>query len=143
VDYLQLIRPPAGVRDRKERVALVAQQLKGLARELALPVVVLAQLNREIEKRPDRRPRLSDLRASGAIEAHADVVLLMHRPVEARPELVEVDVAKQRNGPTGEVALYFRRHCMRFESYAPEPPAFGPARGVGATGPGRNGNGVN
>jgi replicative DNA helicase len=96
--------------------------LKGLSRELKVPVVALAQLNREVEQRDDHRPRMSDLRESGAIEQDADVVMLLHReeyykPTEENAGLAQIIVAKQRNGPTGEVTLRFFREYMRFESF--------------------------
>lgn len=130
VDYIQLIE---GQRlkgeSRQEEVARVSKRLKGLARELDLPVVCLAQLNRESERRDDRRPRLADLRESGQIEADADVVILLHRPdlydPNDRPGEADMIVAKNRNGATGTVRLVYLKHCTRFESMAPHipPPA--------------------
>src|SRR5207245_7533137 len=79
VDYLQLIEPENRKQNRQEQVALISHRLKSLARELQLPVVALAQLNRQVEERTEQRPRLADLRESGAIEADADTVLLLHR----------------------------------------------------------------
>lgn len=121
VDYLQLVEPDSRKEPRQEQVAGVSRRLKHLAKELEVPVLALAQVNRGPEDRADRRPRLSDLRESGSIEADADTVLLLHRPDRAEPGaaggLVEVHVAKQRNGPTGEVALAFRRQWMRFEDH--------------------------
>jgi replicative DNA helicase len=119
VDYLQLVEPDNRREARHEQVAGIARRLKYLARELALPVVALAQLNREVENRAGQEPRLSDLRESGGIEADADVVLLLHRP--ANEGVLEVNVAKNRNGPTGNVTLRFRRDVQRIESYAGEP----------------------
>jgi replicative DNA helicase len=124
VDYIQLID---GQRlkgeSRQEEVARVSKRLKGLARELELPVVCLAQLNRESERRDDRRPRLADLRESGQIEADADVVILLHRPdlydPNDRPGEADMIVAKNRNGATGTVRLVYLKHCTRFESMAP------------------------
>jgi replicative DNA helicase len=120
VDYLQLVEPENRRDPRHEQVAGISRRLKALARELAVPVVALAQLNRGVEERQGR-PRLSDLRESGGIEADADVVLLIHRPAE-NPHVVEVIIAKQRNGPTGEVILAFDRKCTRFENYAQDFP---------------------
>jgi replicative DNA helicase len=121
VDYLQLVEPENRRDPRHEQVANISRRLKALARELAVPVVALAQLNRGVEERQGR-PRLSDLRESGGIEADADVVLLMHRPPENQ-HVVEVLVAKQRNGPTGDLTLAFDRRYMRFENYAKDLPS--------------------
>jgi len=116
LDYVQLIEPDNPKANRQEQVASISRRLKGLARELNIPVVALAQLNRASEDRPGRRPRLSDLRESGAIEADADNVLLLHRG--ERPEILEIIVAKQRNGPTGEVLLKFAPQFMHLEDAA-------------------------
>jgi replicative DNA helicase len=131
IDYLQLIEPDNRKDSRQEQVANVSRRLKFLARELAIPVVALAQVNRSSEDRQDHRPRLSDLRESGAIEQDSDTVLLLHRPELYEPGqhegIVEVLVAKQRNGPTGEVTLTYVKQFMRFENFAIEPPiSFGP-----------------
>ena len=118
VDYLQLIRcPGAAVRERE--VAEISSALKRLALDLNVPVLVLSQLNRESEKRPGGRPRLADLRDSGAIEQDADVVLLLHRDRlapkgSAEYGVVLIDVAKNRHGPTGEVRLLFEGEYSRF-----------------------------
>ncbi len=127
VDYLQLLQATTGrTENRQQEVSDISRSLKALARELNIPVLVLSQLNREAESRPDRRPRLSDLRESGAIEQDADVVLLIMRP-GAYPDLVADDpdaakmaylhVVKQRNGPTGEIKLTFLERYTRFEDY--------------------------
>jgi len=121
IDYLQLMEPPPG-ESRQVQVAEVSRGLKGLARELGIPVLALSQLNRSPEAREDHRPRLADLRESGAIEQDADVVLLLHRddaydPAK-NPGMAEIEVAKQRNGPTGKVRLTFLRECLRFENAA-------------------------
>ena len=130
VDYLQLL-DGAGLScvnrttSREQVVAAISRALKGLARELEVPVLALAQLNRLAETRDDHRPRLSDLRESGGIENDADVVLLLFRPAyyarndAERDELqglAEIHVAKQRNGPTGQVRAYFRAEQTRFEN---------------------------
>jgi replicative DNA helicase len=131
VDYIQLIDGQRQKGEsRQEEVARISRRLKALARELKVPVIALAQLNRESEKRDDRKPRLSDLRESGAIEQDADIVLLLHRPEyydpNDRPGEADLIVAKNRNGATGTVKLVFLRHCTRFESMAPHvPPADG------------------
>ncbi|MFO0843268.1 MAG: DnaB-like helicase C-terminal domain-containing protein [Gemmataceae bacterium] len=112
IDYLQLIEPDNTRDPRHEQVARISRRLKLMARDLGIPVVVCAQLNRESEHRSDRRPRLCDLRESGAIEADADSVLLLHRP-DDRPADLDVMVAKNRNGPVGEAILRFERRTGR------------------------------
>jgi replicative DNA helicase len=122
LDYLQLIEPDNRRDSRQEQVAQMSRRLKFLARELQIPVVALAQVNRSSEDRQDHRPRLSDLRESGAIEQDADTVMLLHRPELYEPGqhegILEVIIAKQRNGPTGEVTLAFLKQFMRFEDFA-------------------------
>jgi replicative DNA helicase len=121
VDYLQLIEPD-NVRDpRHVQVGAVSRRLKQLARDLSLPVVALAQVNRAAEDRQGQRPRLADLRESGSIEADADTVLLLHRP-EPDGNVLEVTVGKQRNGPTGDITLTFLKDCQRLADYAPGSP---------------------
>jgi replicative DNA helicase len=123
IDYLQLIDPDNKRDSRQEQVASISRRLKFLARELHIPVMALAQVNRSSEDRQDHKPRLSDLRESGALEQDADTVLLLHRPELREPGqhegIVEVIVGKQRNGPTGEVTLYYRKEFMRFENHMP------------------------
>jgi replicative DNA helicase len=124
IDYLQLIDPDDRRESRQEQVSGISRRLKFLARELKLPVVALAQVNRSSEDRTDHRPRLSDLRESGAIEQDADTVMMLHRPDSTEPGrdegLIEVIVAKQRNGPTGDVSLMYVKQYMRFENFAVE-----------------------
>jgi replicative DNA helicase len=115
VDYLGLVEPDNRRENRNEQVAGISLRLKRLAGELNIPVIALAQLNRAVEGRADPTPRLSDLRDSGAIEQDADEVLLLHRPDESRQQ-IEVIVAKNRNGPTGQVTLVFDRIHQRFEN---------------------------
>ena len=110
--------------NRAAEVAEISQGLKALARELNVPLVAVAQLSRRVEQE-QRRPRLSDLRESGAIEQDADVVLLLHRspevsgePDETAGSEADIIVAKQRNGPTGVVPLVFQKRYLRFESRA-------------------------
>ena len=116
IDYLQLIEPDNRRDPRQEQVANISRRLKHLARELKIPVVALAQVNRSSEDRQDHKPRLSDLRESGSIEQDADTVMLMHRP-EDNEGAIEINVAKQRNGPTGEITLTFIKKYMRFRSF--------------------------
>jgi replicative DNA helicase len=121
IDYLQLILPESTSENREQQVAAMSRRLKLLAQELRIPVIVLAQLNREAEKRSDGRPKLSDLRESGAIEQDADVVILLHRPVDDRGNhdgLIEAIVAKHRNGPTGTALLLYVKQHMRFGNFA-------------------------
>src|SRR5256884_5643339 len=124
IDYLQLIEPENRRDSRQEQVAQISRRLKFLARELQIPVVALAQVNRSSEDRQDHRPRLADLRESGSIEQDADTVMMLHRPELHEPGqhegIVEVLVAKQRNGPTGDVTLTYIKQFMRFENFAVE-----------------------
>ena len=124
VDYLQLIEPDDRRAPRHEQVGAISRRLKILARDIALPVVALAQLNREAENRAGQRPRLSDLRESGSIEADADTVILMHKSAEQsdrRGQVVSLLVEKQRNGPTGDVAVRFHPEQLRFEDLTAHP----------------------
>jgi replicative DNA helicase len=129
VDYLQLMSHPRA-ESRQVEISYISRSLKGLARELEIPVIALAQLNRGLEVRAggDKTPRLADLRESGSIEQDADLVILMHRPEKyLRPEevtdelrgLAELHIAKHRNGPTGIVKLQFFDSTMRFENRSP------------------------
>jgi replicative DNA helicase len=124
VDYLQLIAPTDPQTPREQQVAEISRGLKGLAKELDVPVLVLSQLNRSAEKE-NRTPKLSDLRESGSIEQDADVVLMLARPKDADEKFqvaadsAELIVAKQRNGPVGELKLTFLRDITRFENYTP------------------------
>jgi replicative DNA helicase len=127
VDYLQLVAPEKPRENRQEQVAGVSRRLKGLARELNVPVVALAQLNRNAEERADRRPQLSDLRDSGQIEQDADVVCLLWHPQasdEDQPRAtVECLVRKQRNGPRGTAQVIFDKARGQFENFAPACPS--------------------
>jgi replicative DNA helicase len=126
VDYLQLIEPDNRRDSRQEQVANISRRLKFLARELQIPVMALAQVNRSSEDRQDHRPRLADLRESGSIEQDADTVMMLHRPELYEPGqhegVLELLIAKQRNGPTGEITLTFIKQFMRFENFAVEAP---------------------
>lgn len=121
IDYLQLIEPEDKRANREQQIAQTTRRLKSIAKENDLPLVALSQLNRGVELREDKRPRLADLRESGAIEQDADIVLFLHRPdaynPEDRPGEAEVIVAKHRSGPTGIVTLRWRKESMRFEDY--------------------------
>lgn len=121
IDYLQLIEPENRRDPRQEQVAQISRRLKFLARELKIPVIALAQVNRASEDRQDHKPRLSDLRESGSIEQDADTVVMLHRPGKFGGEednMLEVIISKQRNGPTGELNLTWVSKYMRFENYA-------------------------
>ena len=131
VDYIQLMSGATRTDSRVQEVSEISRGLKAMARELEVPVIALSQLSRAPEQRPDRRPQLSDLRESGAIEQDADLVMFLYRPeyyygltdkdgqsLEGKAELI---VAKQRNGPTGTVNLYFHKDLTRFDSVAREP----------------------
>src|SRR5262249_38289228 len=107
---------------RQEQIAKISRRLKTLARELPVPVIALSQLNRAVESREDRRPRMADLRESGAIEQDADIVLLLHRPdyydANDQPGIAELIVAKNRTGGPGSVKLTFLKNLRRFETRA-------------------------
>ena len=128
IDYLQLIEPDNRRDNRQEQVANISRRLKFLARELQIPVMALAQVNRSSEDRTDHKPRLADLRESGSIEQDADTVMLLHRPemYEAGQHegVLEIHIAKQRNGPTGEISLTFLKQYMRFENFVEAPVGF-------------------
>lgn len=118
VDYLQLISAGARNRNRQEEVSEVGRSLKQLARELDIPIVATAQLSRNVEQRQNKRPNLADLRESGSLEQEADVVMFLYRDeyynpeTTERPNILEVNVAKHRNGPTGEIDLYWHAKAM-------------------------------
>ena len=131
IDYLQLLHSTARrAENRQQEIADISSGIKSLAKELNVPVIVLSQLNRELEREKSRKPRLSDLRESGAIEQDADVVGLLYKPSSgdededggsaAEQDAVPVNllIAKQRNGPTGDVNLTFLKSYTRFESAA-------------------------
>jgi replicative DNA helicase len=127
IDYLQLMQGRASAERRDLEISEISRSLKALAKEINLPVIALSQLNRMLEQRTDKRPRLSDLRESGALEQDADVVAFIYRDEvynkeETNPHkgTAEVILAKQRNGPTGEILLTFLSAYTRFENMAPE-----------------------
>jgi replicative DNA helicase len=135
VDYLQLVRAHGRQENRNQEISIIARSLKSMARELDVPVVALSQLSRNVERREDKRPMLSDLRESGSIEAEADIVMMLYRsryynregdgegmaeppPGQEWLEESELIVAKHRNGPVGTVRLGFLRRYARFEDLA-------------------------
>ncbi|MEZ0334982.1 MAG: replicative DNA helicase, partial [Gemmatimonadales bacterium] len=125
VDYLQLMRSPEYSENRVQEISDISRSLKALARELEIPVIALSQLSRASEQRGgERKPILSDLRDSGAIEQDADLVIFIHRPEyydredESKRGLAEIMLAKNRNGPTGDVQLKFTREYTRFDSFS-------------------------
>jgi len=122
IDSLQAIDPEDRRGSRQEQVANISRRLKYLARELEIPIIVLAQLNRSSEDRQDHKPRLSDLRDSAPLEQDSDVAMLLHQEFwpEAPEDMMTLTVAKQRNGPTGEVSLTYAKQFMRFETFMPE-----------------------
>ncbi len=129
IDYLQLMQGPSNIESREREISHISRSLKSLAKELNIPVIALAQLNRAVETRTDKRPQLSDLRESGSIEQDADVVLFLNRPeyygIKTFPDdatptdgVAEIIIGKQRNGPTGDVRLAFIKEYARFENLA-------------------------
>jgi replicative DNA helicase len=144
IDYLQLMRSHKRTENRNQEISEIARSTKQMARELEVPVIALSQLSRAVESRPDKRPMLSDLRESGAIEAEADIVMFIYREAyykmkeassaqddqaqqgqdrddrdREKLEVAELIIAKQRNGPTGTVKVGFLPHYARFENLAP------------------------
>ena len=123
VDYIQLMTGPKGAESRQQEISQISRSLKALAKEIEVPVIGLSQLSRAVESRSDRRPQLSDLRESGAIEQDADVVIFLYRPwVYSQEEddrgKATIIVAKQRNGPTGTIEATFIDRFARFENIA-------------------------
>jgi len=128
IDYLQLMQGPPKSESREREISQISRSLKSLAKELNIPVVALAQLNRAVEARTDKRPQLSDLRESGSIEQDADVVIFLNRPEQygimkdengdSTEGIAEIIVGKQRNGPTGTTKLAFIKEYARFENLA-------------------------
>ncbi len=122
VDYIQLIQATGQSDSRQQEVSEISRRLKAMARELNVPVIAVSQLSRNVESRQDKRPMLSDLRESGALEQDADLVLFLYRDAyynrdavsEAETEEVELQIAKHRNGPTGKISLAFKRETNAF-----------------------------
>ncbi len=142
VDYLQLIQSPKA-ESREREISMISQSLKQIAKELNIPVIALAQLNRSVEARSDKRPMLSDLRESGSIEQDADVVMFVNRPEQygqthfddehktPTEGIAELIIGKQRNGPVGTVRVAFQKNYARFENliFMEAPPDAGPGFG--------------
>ncbi len=125
IDYLQLMEGPSskggGGDNRTQEIGAISRGLKGIARELKVPVIALSQLSRAVESRQDRKPMLSDLRESGSIEQDADIVMFIYRddyynPESERPGMADIIIAKQRNGPVGEVPLLFQKNITKFKN---------------------------
>jgi len=125
LDYLQLMHVPGSKENRATEISEISRSLKALARELEVPVIALSQLNRSVEQRQDKKPVMSDLRESGAIEQDADLIIFIYRDEVYNPEtprkgIADINVAKQRNGPVGDFPLTFIGKYTKFENWVPE-----------------------
>jgi replicative DNA helicase len=124
IDYIQLIASPQYNENRANELGSITRLIKGMAKDLNVPVIALSQLSRKVEERTDKRPMMSDLRESGAIEQDADLIMLIYRDeyytkeMSKEPGVTEVIIGKHRNGPTGDVRLAFLKEYCRFENLA-------------------------
>lgn len=130
VDYLQLMSANAPGENRATEISEISRNLKGLAKELNCPIIALSQLNRSLEQRPNKRPVMSDLRESGAIEQDADLILFIYRDEVYNPDspekgMAEIIIGKQRNGPIGSVRMTFLGQYTKFENYTGSAPVYG------------------
>ena len=126
VDYIQLVQGRSRAESRQIEISEISRSLKALAKDLNIPVVVLSQLNRKVEDRPNKRPQIADLRESGAIEQDADIIAFIYRDevyhgtTDENKNIAEIIVAKQRNGPTGAFRLTFQKEFTRFRDHTDE-----------------------
>jgi replicative DNA helicase len=125
VDYLQLMQVTGSTENRATEISEISRSLKALARELEVPIIALSQLNRSVEQRTEKKPIMSDLRESGAIEQDADLIVFIYREEiydkdTPRKGIADINIAKQRNGPVGEFRLTFLGQYTKFENYVPE-----------------------
>jgi replicative DNA helicase len=124
LDYLQMAKD-SKAKNREQEIGGISRSLKALAKELSIPVIALSQLNRDLEKRPNKQPILSDLRESGSLEQDADLVIFIYRDEVYNENtkdkgLAEIHLAKQRNGPVGRIKLVYRKEFMQFANYLKE-----------------------